>query len=60
VAVIVINMYCWTVTLIEEHRLRAFENSVLRKIIRERKYWGTGEGYTVRGLTICTYQVVFL
>jgi len=59
VAVIVINMYRWNLTLREEHRLRAFENTILRKNMRGRKYWGTGESCTVRGLTICTYQVVF-
>jgi hypothetical protein len=31
VVVIVINMYTGTLTLREEHRLRAFENGVLRK-----------------------------
>jgi hypothetical protein len=30
VAVIVINMYRWTLTLREEHRLRASENGTLR------------------------------
>jgi hypothetical protein len=59
VAVIVIIMYCWTVTLREEHRLRAFENGALRKGQRGRKYWGTGESYTVRGFMIYNDQVVF-
>jgi len=31
VAVIVINMYRWNLTLREEHSLRASENGVLRK-----------------------------
>jgi hypothetical protein len=34
--VIVINMYRWTVTLREEHGLRAFENGVLKKGKRVR------------------------
>jgi len=59
VVVIVINMYRGNLTLREEHRLRAFENGVLRKSKRGGKYWGTGESCTVGGLTICTYQVVF-
>jgi hypothetical protein len=42
----------------EEHSLGAFENGALRKSKKRRKYWGTGENCTVRGLTICTYQVV--
>ena len=57
--VIVINMYRWNLTLREEHRLRIFENGALRKGRRGGKYWETGESYTLRGLTICTYRVVF-
>jgi len=37
VVVIVINMYTWTLTLREEHRLRVFENGALRKGRRGRK-----------------------
>jgi hypothetical protein len=54
---IVINTYCWTLTLREEHRLRAFENGALRKGKRRRKYWGTGESCTLLALMICTDQV---
>jgi hypothetical protein len=37
VVVIVINMFIWTSTLREEHRLRAFENEALRKSRRRGK-----------------------
>jgi hypothetical protein len=56
--VIVINMYCWTVTLREEHSLRGFENWVLREGKRGRKEWVTGESCTVTGCVICSDQVV--
>jgi len=59
VMVIVINTYTETLILREEHRLRAFENGVLRKGRSGRKYWGTGESCTVRGFMICNDQVVF-
>jgi len=36
-AVVVIDMYTWTLTLKEEHRLRAFENGVLWRGRRGRK-----------------------
>ena len=39
--VIVIDMYTWTLTLREEHRLRALENGVL---------WRVGEGGNNGGL----------
>jgi hypothetical protein len=32
----------WSLTLREEHRLRAFENRVLRRIFRQRKDQATG------------------
>jgi hypothetical protein len=34
----------WTLTLREEHRLRAFENRVLRRIFRPKRDEVTGEG----------------
>ena len=33
----------WSLTLREEHRLRVFENKVLRKIFGAKKYEVTGE-----------------
>jgi hypothetical protein len=33
----------WSLTLKEEHRLRVFENRVLRRIFGPKKYDATGE-----------------
>jgi hypothetical protein len=37
IMVIVINMYIWTLTLRERHRLRAFYNGALRRGKKGRK-----------------------
>jgi len=41
----------------EEHRLRVFENRVLRRIFEPKRYevTGSGEIYIMRGLMICTH-----
>jgi hypothetical protein len=46
----------WSVTLREEHRLRVFENRVLRKICRPKRgeLIGDGENYIMRSLMVCT------
>jgi len=41
----------WCLTLREEHRLRKFENRVLRKIFGPK-----GENYIMRNFMICTLQ----
>jgi hypothetical protein len=52
----------WSLTLREEHRLRVFENRVLRKIFGSKRdeVTGDGEDYTMRNLMICTHhQILF-
>jgi hypothetical protein len=47
----------WSFTLREKHRLRAFENRVLRKIFApktEEAAGGWRENYINRNFTICT------
>ena len=46
----------WSLTLREEHRLRVFENRVLRRIFgpKRDKITGSGENYIMRSLKICT------
>jgi hypothetical protein len=47
----------WSLTLREEHRLRVFENRVLRRIFGPKRDEGTGNGgnYTMRNFIICTH-----
>jgi hypothetical protein len=52
----------WALTLREEHRLRVFENRVLRRIFgpkreRERE---NGENCITRSFVICTLRQVYL
>ena len=52
----------WSLTLREEHRLRAFENRVLSRIFGPKgdEVRGSGENYIMRSLMICTaYQILF-
>jgi hypothetical protein len=52
----------WSVTLSEEHRLRVFENMVLRGIFGSKRdgVTGSGEDYITRNLMICTHhQILF-
>jgi len=46
----------WSLMLREEHRLRVFENRVLRRILGPRRdgVTGNGENYIMRSLMICT------
>jgi hypothetical protein len=46
------------VTLREEHKLRVFENRVLRKMFgpRRDKATGVGEDYITRSIMLCTPQ----
>jgi hypothetical protein len=46
----------------EEHRLRLFENRVLRKIFVHKRdeVMGSGENYIMRSLMICSFhQILF-
>ena len=46
----------WLLTLRDEHRLRVFENRVLRRIFEPRrdKVTGSGGNYIMRSLMTCT------
>jgi hypothetical protein len=51
-----------SLTLREEHRLRVFENRVLRRIFGPKRdeVTGSGEDYIMRNLMICTHlQILF-
>jgi hypothetical protein len=53
----------WTLTLWEEHRLRVFENSVLRKIFgpqRDEVMGGWRKLHIMRSCMICTFFQVKL
>ena len=51
----------WSLTLREEHRLRVFENRVLRRIFGPRRdgVTGSGENYIMRSSMICTAHPIF-
>ena len=46
----------WSLTLREEHRLRVFENRVLRRVFGHKRdeVTGNGENYVMRNLVIYT------
>ena len=46
----------WSLTLRDEHRLRVFENMVLRRVFGPKRdeVTGNGENYVMRSLVICT------
>jgi hypothetical protein len=48
-------------TLREEHRLRVFENRVLRKIFGRKRDEVTGdwEDYITSSFMVCTHQILF-
>jgi hypothetical protein len=48
----------WSLTLREEHRLRVFENRVLRRIFGPRRDEVTGENCITRSFVICTLRQV--
>jgi hypothetical protein len=48
----------WPLTLREEHRLRVFENRVLRRIFGPKRDEVTGEGCTMRNFIICTHPQI--
>ena len=52
----------WSLTFGEEHRLRVFENRVLRRIFGPKRdgVTGGGENYIMTSLMICTaHQILF-
>jgi hypothetical protein len=51
----------WSLTLGEEHRLRVFENSVLRKIFRLKGgKMDHGENYIMMNFTACILHLILL
>jgi hypothetical protein len=48
----------WSLTLREEHRLRVFENRVLRRIFGPKRYEVTGENCITKSFMICTLRHV--
>jgi len=51
----------WSLTLMEERRLRVFENRVLRRVFRPKRDAVTGEwkNYIMNSLVICTpYRIL--
>jgi hypothetical protein len=48
----------WSLTLKEEHRLRVFENRVLRRIFGPKRDEVTGENCITRNFVICTLRQV--
>jgi hypothetical protein len=56
--VILYGCETWSLTLREKHRLRVFENGVLRRIFGPKRDGVTGE-YITRNLIICTHHQIF-
>jgi hypothetical protein len=52
----------WSLTLREAHRLRVFENKVLRRIFGPKRdeVTGGGENCIMRSFVICTLRRVYL
>jgi hypothetical protein len=51
----------WSLKLMEEHRLRVFENRLMRRIFRPKRDEVTGEwSCTMRSFIICTYPQISL
>jgi hypothetical protein len=50
----------WSLTLREEHRLRVFENRVLRRVFGPKRDEVTGENCIMRSIVICTLRQVKL
>jgi hypothetical protein len=64
VPVVLYGCETWSLTLREEHRLRVFENRVLRRIFGPKRDEVTGEwsilSYTIRSFIICTHPYISL
>jgi hypothetical protein len=60
--VILYRCETWSLTLKEEHRLRVFENRVLRRIFGPMRVvvTGNGEGCTMGSFIICTHHQILL
>jgi hypothetical protein len=66
ITVLPIALYCfdtWFLTLREEHRLRVFENWVLRRgymDLRGRTWWEAEEKCTVRNIITCLLHQIYI
>jgi hypothetical protein len=61
-SVVLYGCETWSLILKEEHRMRVFENTMLRNILRPGKHevTGSGEDYITRSFTICTaHRILF-
>jgi len=62
VCVCVLNYVCetWSTALRDGHRLKVFDNRVLRRIFSpfDRKYEETGENFIIRSFLICNPQPI--
>jgi hypothetical protein len=61
-SVVLYGCETWFLTLRKKHRLRVFENRVLRKILGHKKeeVRGSGEDYITRNFMICTPYKILL
>ena len=52
----------WSLTLMEDRRLRVFENRVLRRMFEPKRHeiTGNGEDYIMRSLMICAPPPILL
>jgi len=59
-SVVLYGCETWSLTLREEHRLRVFENRVLRRILGPKRDEKTGsrKNYIMRSLMICTAHYI--
>jgi len=55
--VVLYGCQTWSLTLREEHRLRVFENRVLKRIFGPKRM-GSGEDSTMRNFIVCTVHII--
>jgi hypothetical protein len=58
--VVLYGCEAWFLTLREEHRLRVFENRVLRRIFGPERDEEAGENCIMRSCMVCTVRPVLL
>jgi len=59
-SVVLYGSETWSLTLRDKHKLRVFENRVLRRIFGPKRdeVTGIGENYITRSLMICTPHLI--
>ena len=58
-AVLLYGCEAWSLTLMKERRLRAFENRILRRNLGLRRMkMVSGEGSTMRNFIVCTVHLI--